>query len=151
LDAEEAHAQKVTDGELKEDDEFDNRIAFSKHHKFVLREMKEALTYSVEHNYDGYEFSVPMLAYQPDEDEQTSRTDATSAAHLPGAEHISDQQERDNTLALFEELMKYQDIEKPVAKRPAEVRVAQIMAILAILESGEAQDEEQEAIIKDLI
>jgi hypothetical protein len=153
LQAEENHTRKVSDGELPEDSDFDSTIAFSKHHKFVLGEMQESLNYSVEHHYDGHDFNVPMLSYEPDEDKDTSSADSTmaSSGDLLGAEHIDDQQERDDTLALFEELMKHQDIEKPVAQRPAEVRVSQILAILAILQFGEAQNEEQEAIIKDLI
>jgi hypothetical protein len=153
LQAEENHTQKVNDGEMSEDSDFDSTIAFSKHHKFVLGEMKESLNYSVEHHYDGCDFNVPMLSYEPDEDKDASSADSIMASgdDLPGTEHIDNQQERNDTLALFEELMKHQDIEKPVAQRPAELRVSQILAILAILQFGEAQNEEQEAIIKDLI
>lgn len=152
VQAEENHAKKVSDKELPADSDFDSTIAFSKHHKFVLKEMKESLNYSVDHQYDGYDFNVRMLSYEPDEDKDASSTESTITAStsLSNTEQIDNQKERDDTLALFEELMKHQDIEKPVAKRPAEVRVAQILAILAILESGEAQNEEQEAIIKDL-
>lgn len=152
LQAEENHRQKVNNGELPEDSDFDNTIAFSKHHKFVLGEMKESLNYSVEHHYDGHGFNVPMLSYEPDESKDVPSADSTiaSSGDLSIIEHIDNQQDRDDTLALFEELMKYQDIEKPVAQRPAEVRVSQILAILAMLQFGEAQNEEQEAIIKDL-
>lgn len=131
----------------KDREDFDGSLAINKRHTFVLKEMQESLSYNIEHSYEGIDFSVPILTYKPSDEPSTPLFLVTSTATT---EHIADQRERHNTLALFEEMMKYQNIEKPVAKRPAEVRVAQILAILALLQFGEAQNEEQEAIIKDL-
>jgi hypothetical protein len=137
---------KKTSGSEAEDD-FDESLSFSKCHIFVLKEMQESLSYTIEHSYVGADFSVPALTYTPGDEPNTPLFTVTSTA---AAEHIPNRQERDNTLAQFEELMKYQEIERPVAKRPAEIRVAQILAILALLQFGEAQTPEEEAIIKDL-
>ena len=132
----------------EEGDYFDDSLTFSKRHVFVLKEMQESLSYTIEHTYEGDDFSVPALTYTPGDEPNTPLCIVTSTA---AAEHIANRQERDDTLAQFEELMKYQDIEKPVAKRPAEIRVGQILAILALLQFGETQSKEQETIIKDLM
>ncbi|MDB5186669.1 MAG: hypothetical protein JWM07_141 [Candidatus Saccharibacteria bacterium] len=151
--AEEDHMHKIREGELDEDeDDFNGTIAFTKEHKFALYEQQEKLDYNVVHMYDVGDYSVPMLKYQPDDDSSNSASKQTQPATINDISHDNiDSQQRDDTLALFEEIMRYQDIEKPVEKTPTELRVGQIMAILAILEFGEAQNEEQEAIIKDLI
>lgn len=151
--AEEDHIRKIHDGELEADaEDFNGTIAFTKEHKFALFEQQEKLDYNVVHMYDVADYTVPMLKYQPDDNSSSSapkRIQSTTIENMPH-ENIASH-ERDDTLALFEEIMRYQDIEKPAEKSPTELRVAQIMAVLAILEYGEAQNEEQEAIIKDLI
>lgn len=151
--AETDHMQKIKDGELDpdKDDDFNGTIAFSKEHVFVLREQQELLEYRINHAYSVGEYEIPMLTYQPDDNPiESSLNQPEPVRATPETSTLTSDQQHDDMMAMFDEIMRHQDIEKPVTKRPAELRVAQIMAILAILDHGEAQNEEQETIIHDL-
>ena len=133
------HIERRNNGEGTADDEdYNVELNLVKRHVFEMDEVKETIKYSVTETYDGDDFSVPFSKYYPDE-----------MAQQDHASHI-DSQEVDEMSQLFNELISAQDMGTVNHELPKNIRVAQILAILSILEFGESQNEQEQKTIEDL-
>ena len=135
------HIAKRNNGEISNDEEFDEEIQLVKKHIFEMKDKDESVKYTRKESYDAEDFSVPLSTYSPAE---------SSNANLTKSPGQPDDAPKDALWQLFDDIINAQDLNDVSAESPKNIRVTQVLAILSLLEFGEAQTVEEQKIIEDL-
>jgi hypothetical protein len=132
---------RIASGELdKAEGDFNENVQLVKTHTFMMKEMQESMQYSISETYEGEDFELNISTYSP-KDPDTSITKHSS----PVSEN-----EDDDFARMFDDIINAQDLSDVSTETPKNIRVAQVLAILSLLEFGEAQTDEEQKIIEDL-
>ena len=144
LDASRArHAIRLAHGEIeKGKEEFDDDIEFATTHVFEMKDQEESIKYTIKESYKGVDFAIPYSTYSPAE--PSDRVDIIPSSISPNTPA------QDDLSRLFNDIVDSQDLKDIHVDIPANLRVAQVLAILSLLEFGEAQTEEEQKVIEDL-